>query len=223
MINRIKNVFKKKKPKRDWFKEYPEVRIVPAFTLSAKDGYPETTYYEFEDANNLTSGRGFAAVNYYKELSMGCTREFLLAHTEAIDKIVRDAKKIDVIEIAKLNLQLKERLTMVIDSLTPYKVASVIYFDESEDPYSYDYSYGMKKIERWKKENVSSFFLQTPVRNLIPSSLLSEESLESYMKVAKELDKTQYQNILDVISHLKLEKENSIDWLNVLKLEKNLI
>jgi hypothetical protein len=222
MINRIKSIFKKK-PKRDWFKEYPEVRIIPAFTLSAKDGYPETTYFEFEDPMNLTSGRGFAASSYYRELSMGCTREFLLAHTKGIDTILRDSKKIDIIEVAKLNLQLQERLTMVIDSLTPYKVASVIYFDETEDPYSYDYGYGMKKIERWKKENVSSFFLQTPVKNLIPSQLWSEESLESYMKVATELDRSQYQNILDVISHLKLEKENSIDWLRVLKLEKNLI
>jgi hypothetical protein len=212
------NVFKKKKPKRDWFKEYPDVRIVPAFTSSAKEGQPEVTYYEFEDPNSLTAGRAFAALNYYKELSMGCTREFLL-----VDTILRDSKKIDIIEVAKLNLQLKERLEMVIDSLTPYKVASVIYFDETEDPYSYDYSYGMKKIERWKKENISSFFLQTPVTNLIPSQLLSEENLENYMKVARELDKTQYQNILDAISHLSSEKGNSPDWLKVLKLEKNLI
>jgi hypothetical protein len=224
MIN-LKNIFNKKPKKRDWFKEYPEVRIVPAFTLSAKNGYPETTYYEFEDPMNLTSGRGFAAANYYKELSMSCTREYLLAYVEAMDNYLRPkaGQKIEIPEMAKLNLQLKERLEMVVDSLTPYKVASVIYFDETEDPYSYDYNYGMQKIERWRKESVGAFFLQTPVQNLIPSELWSEETLQNYMKVAKELDKMQYQNISDAISHLLSEKENSTDWLKRLKLEKNIV
>jgi hypothetical protein len=221
----INKIFSKKPKKRDWFKDYPEVRIVPAFTLSAKDGYPETTYYEFEDPMNLTAGRGFVAVNYYKELSMGCTREFLIAHTEAVDKLSRPkvGERIDLPEIARLNLQLKERTEMVIDSLTPYKVASVIYFDETEDPYSYDMAYGMKKIERWKKENVSSFFLQTPVKNLIPSTLWSEETLENYMKVSRELDKIQYQSILDAISQVSSTNQLNSEWLKVLKLEKNII
>jgi hypothetical protein len=213
MINWIKSIFNRKPE----FKGYPELRTKWAFTSGGVD------YFEFEDPNSLTSGRGFAALNYYKELSMGCTREFLLAHTEAVDKILRDAKKIDIIEVAKLNLQLKERLEMVIDSLTPYKVAAVIFFDKTEDPYSFDYDYAMKKIERWKKEEVASFFLQTPLKSLIPSSLLLEENFQNYMKVAKEVDKVHYKDILDVTSQLLSEKEKSSEWLKKLKLEKSII
>lgn len=204
----------KAKPK---FKAYPELRIVPAFISGG------IQYYEFEDSNNLTQGRGFAALNFYKELTMACTREFLIAHTEAIDKMIRNPKTIDIIEIGKLNLQLKERVEMIIDSLTPYKVASVIYFDETEDPYSFDYNYALKKIERWKKEDVKSFFLQTPIKNLIPSTLLSEENLESYMKVAQEIDRNHFQDILNVTSQHLLENQNNSEWLKKLKLEKNII
>ena len=173
------------KKKRNWFKDYPETRIVHAFTSGGVD------YYEFEDPNNLTSGRGFAALNYYKELSMGCTREFLLGYVEAMDGYLRPKANgtLQIPEMAKLTLQLKERLELAVDSLTPYKVASVIYFDETEDPYGFDYGYAMKKIEKWKKEDVGSFFLQTPLKNLIPSTLLSEETLESYMKVAEQFEK----------------------------------
>jgi predicted nucleotidyltransferase len=213
MLQRIKEYFKRE-PK---FKNYPELRTVFAFSSGGVD------YFEFEDSNNLTQGRGYAALNYYKELSMSCTREFLLAHVEAVDKIVRDNKKIDIIEIARLNLQLKERLEMAIDSITPYKLASVIYFDKTEDPYSFDYGYALKKIEKWKKEGVSSFFLQMPLRNLIPSTLLLEENLENYMKVAREIDLTHYKNILDVTSQVLSESQKSSDWLNRLRSEKNII
>lgn len=216
MIN-LKSIFSRKPQKKDWFKDYPEVRIVYAFTSGGVD------YYEFEDPNTLTQGRGFAALNYYKELSMSCTREFLIAHTEAVDKLIRDPRKIDIIEIAKLNLQLKERLEMAVDSLTPYKIGAVIYFDETENPFSFDYNYAVKKIEKWKQENVADFFLRTPLRNLIPSTLLSEETLESYMMVARELDKAQFQNILEVISQLSSTNQNKSEWLKVLKLEKNII
>lgn len=212
IIKRIAKYFKK-----DWQKQYPELRIVHAFTSGGVD------YYEFEDPNALTQGRGFAALDYYKELSMSCTREYLLAHVDLTDKIIRDPKKIDIVEIARLNLQLKERLEMAIDSLTPYKVAAVIYFDATEDPYSFDYNYALKKIERWKKENVSSFFLQTPLKNLIPSTLLSGTNLESYMKVSREVDVNHFTSILNDSHRLLSENQANKEWLKRLKSEKSII
>lgn len=214
-------LFKKTK-KRDWYKTHPEIRIVPAFTLEATDEYPKTTYYEFEDANNLSVGRAFAAANFYKELSMSVTHDFLVAHTTAVDKILRHTKSIDVFEVAKLNAQLKERHEMIIDSLTPYKVASVIYFDESEDPYSFDYNYAFKKIERFKKQG-ASFFLQTPAKKLLPSLEWSQETLQNFLMIAQEIDKKHYDHILGVLSRLLSEKEKNVDWLRQLKLEKNII
>lgn len=213
MISNIKKLFHRE-PK---FKNFPEIRTKYAFTAGGID------YFELEDPNNLNQGRGFAALNYYKELSMSCTRSFLVAHSTTVDAIIRNPKKIDIIEIAKLNLQLKERTEMIIDSLTPYKVASVIFFDETESPYDFDYNYAMTKIERWKKEPVESFFLQTPLESLIPSTLLSEENLKSYMKVAREIDKEHYQTILDATSQVLSESQMNSEWLRELKLEKNLI
>jgi hypothetical protein len=204
------------KPK---FNNYPELRTKYAFTSGGVD------YFEFEDPNSLTSGRGFAALNYYKELSMSCTREFLLAHNELIIKSLQPkvGESLNIPAVVKSSMQMTERLEMVIDSLTPYKVASVIFFDKTEDPYSFDYDYAMKKIERWKKEEVGSFFLQVPLKSLIPSSLLSEENIQNYMKVAKEVDKVHYKDISDAISQLLSEKEKSKEWLKKLKLEKSII
>jgi hypothetical protein len=215
MISRIKNLFTRK-PK---FKGFPELRTQYAFTSGGVD------YFEFEDPNSLTQGRGFAALNYYKELSMSCTRDFLIAHVEKMDGYLRPKAggKLEIPEMAKLNLQLKERLEMVIDSLTPYKVASVIFFDETEDPYSFDYNYALKKIEKWKKEDVASFFLQAPLKSLIPSTLLSEESIQNYMKVAREVDVIHFKTILDDTSQALLENPKNNELLKRLRSEKNII
>jgi hypothetical protein len=209
------NPFKKKTqvvtaPKFDLKYEH---RVVPAFSCGG------VQYWMFEDSNNILSGRGFAAVNFYKELSMSCTREFLIGHTEAVRLILRNNKEIDLPGLDKLNTQLKERLEMIIDDLTPYKVASVIYFDETESPYSFDYDYAFKKIALWKKEKVEDFFLQTPVKNLIPSTLWSVESLENYLKVEKEIDKEHLESIFTILSDTVIHKE----WYKTLKLEKNTI
>jgi hypothetical protein len=194
-----------------------EHRIKLAFTFGGVD------YFEMENPDDLLTGRALAAVNFYTELSMKCTREFLIAHTKAVHGIVRNPKVIDIPQLDKLNTQLMERLEMILDTETPYKVASVIYFDESEDPYSFDYQYAFKKIEKWKKGGLESFFLTTPASKLIPPSLLSEEVLKTFMKVTQEIDREHYQTILESISGVLSDKEKKSDWLKTLNLEKSTI
>lgn len=199
------------------FKLKHDHRTVYAFTAGGVD------YFEMENKDDLLSGRAFQALNFYNELSMKCTQPFLQAHTEAVKNILHNPKMIDIPELNKLNVQLSERLEMIIDSVTPYKVASIVYFDASEDPYTFDYQYAFKKIERWKKENVLSFFLSLPVKNLIPPSLLSEEVLESFMKITREIDKAHYQTILDSISTTLSDSEKKKEWYKTLKLEESII
>ncbi len=209
LFQRIKTILTKS-PK---FELLPDHRIKPSFISGG------IQYYEFEDSNSILSGRGFAATNFYKELSMGCTREFLQAHTEAVRSILRNNKEIDLPGLDKLNMQLIERLEMILDPDTAYKVASVVYFDATENPYSFDYAYAFQKIAKWKKEKVNDFFLQTPVKSLIPSTLWSEETLESYLKVAEAVNKEHLGSIFTMLSGQATQKE----WYKMLKLEKNII
>ena len=111
-------------------------QIVKAFKL---DG---VQYYQFKDINNTMSGRAFAALDFYNELDMKCNRDYLLQHTEAVDALLSDPKKINVGELYNLNKQIKERLEFILVPDIVYKLASVVYFDESEAPYDYDYQYG---------------------------------------------------------------------------------
>ena len=114
-------------------------------------------------------------------------------------KMINEGK---LVNIAQLNIQLEERLTMILDPDIVYKIASVVYFDDSEQPYTYYYKYNQKKIADWKADGVDGFFLQLPLDNLIPHLRLSEVDLQAYLKVANQINKQH----LETISILKYGK-----------------
>ena len=171
-------------------------------------------HYEFEDINNLMCGRAFAAIDFYNELGMKCTREFLQAHCAAVQEILNPKTPIDIFKLNTLNVQLQERLDMVIDSETIYKIASVVFFDKTEKPYSYDFKYGQKKIERWKKEEGLDFFLRKPIRNLIPALEISDKDFLAYMKVGQEINREHLGSISTMLS----SKDATADWYKTLNL-----
>lgn len=139
------NLFSKR-PKFD-----PKLKIEKAFSSAGVD------YYKFEDAFELPAGSGMAALAIYEELRMRCSREYLDIHIRAMDKIISNNKEINIGLIAELNNNLRERLNLAPFPEHVYKLASVTYFDDKEDVYSYDYAYNAKKVERWKRENILGF------------------------------------------------------------------
>lgn len=194
MISKIKNIFK---PKPKFLKENPN-NIVKVFEHNGKD------YYSFNDSFNVPYERALTALTYYEEFRMRCTREFLIKHTEAVDSLI-NSKTIKLTEVAKLNSQLKERLEWILEPELLYKLASVLIFDSSESPYTYDFQYNQKKITEWKKDKeLLSFFLQMPIMNVIPYLKDLELNLEGYSEMVQKATKIHLENI----SLTKLENSN---------------
>lgn len=169
------------KPKvKELFKS--DVVIEPAFKVGNK------TYYRFADINNLPYKRGLMAFAVYAELDMRCTREHLVLHTDAIDTLIK-SNEIDIFKIKQLNDQLRQRLQLTTDIDLMYKLASVAYFDENEQPESYDSAYAQKKIEFWKANaGVADFFLSQPMLELMPFLQSVDVDLEAYSNLNKELN-----------------------------------
>lgn len=167
-----------------------ENRIIEAFTCGG------ITYYQFDDAFNMPNERALTALTYYEELRMRCTREFLVAHCDAINEILSDTKKINLPRLAILNQQLKERLDWIFEPDIAYKLASVVYFDKNENPYRYDMKYAQDKIKHWKKHRgINDFFLQKPLLDLIPFLKGSEVNLETYSEVIQKATELMWANI----------------------------
>lgn len=202
----------------------PEHRVVYAFTAGGKD------FFKFDDTMNIPCGRSFKALSYYEELNMRCTREYLQGvmtaskNLHAEIKTILKSREVNIIsiyekveELDKFSTDTLSRLDYITDYEAILKLASVVYFDESENPYDYDFKYGSEKIRMWKKEKPDDFFLSQPIQSLMPQINLSPEDLVTYMMTLKQMTNEQIQAIS---SHLS-EADMSKDFYSILKSQIN--
>lgn len=154
-------------------------------------------YYQHADFKNIPNKRALKAVTIYAEMDSGCDAYYLQKHTEAVDEIF-SGSKIGLEEINKIkrfNEHMKERLKLPPTEIMILKLASIRFFDESENPNDYDWKYQEKKIAHWQKYGADAFFLTKPLKTLVPFLELHGENLKSYSAVAEELDKKHLENL----------------------------
>jgi len=157
-------------------------RIEYAFTSGGRK------YYCFEDINNLPYQRGRHALAVFNEIQMRCSREFLLQFTKSLDETLH-SQQIDIFRINELNSMLKDRLTLTADLDLCYRLAAIVFFDDTEKPEVYEPEYAEKKIARWKKDmDVESFFLQKPLRELMPFLKNAVGDFNGYFLLNEELN-----------------------------------
>lgn len=172
-----------------------QYKVIEAFRLGGK------TYYMFDDQYKIPTGRGLCALTIYEEFNMRTTREYLEAHTRAMEILLSDPKKISIQTIAILNKNLQERLNLAIFPDHVYKLASVVFFTKDEPYLNYDYAYNAKKIAKWKAAGGTlDFFLKTPLKDLMPSLKLPEHNADSYFQVASQIDKLHQDEVQAVLS-----------------------
>ncbi len=191
MIKKILTFFKSRfetKPKVD----HP---IEKVFTIEG------TNYYEFKDISKIPCIRAFTKSDVFAELDMRCSRDYLIKHTEATDKLLNNSKQINITQVAQLNQQLKERLEMIYEVDIIYKIASVVFFDKTENPYEYDDLYAREKIEKFKRyaRKVDGFFFDTLFKSLIPTKSINEEDLRTYMIVGAKMSQMHSDNISTIL------------------------
>jgi hypothetical protein len=124
-------------------------------------------YYKFVNEFNIPYSRAMAALDIQKELE---ERTDVKYHKTCYASIIEHLRlgKMDLAAIECHNAL--ERMENISNVDLMYKLASVLYFDKKENPYSYDYEYADKKIKAWKKNSdIEDFFLRTPLAEYLPS------------------------------------------------------
>jgi len=159
-------------------------------------------YYQFQDNFKMPTGRAIASMAIFAELKMRCNEEYLRMHIAATEKILNAGSgKIKLTDLAQINNNLKERLNLAPFPDHIYKLASVIFFDETESPYGYDFEYNKKKIAEWKKDgDLLYFFLSVPFKDLIPIGALSKERAQSYLDATIMIDQIHQTKLRDILS-----------------------
>ena len=161
-------------------------------------------YYKYQDISKVKNRRIHIINDFYNELAMGATRDFLLKHTEAIDTIL-SSSTIDIFKIKTLNMQFQERLDMIYVTDIIYKIASVIYFTKDEDYMDYDDLLGREKVKLFKaqdkKDKKMSFFFGTLFSNIIGSTNISDKDLITYMTVGTQITQEHLKTISTISSN----------------------
>jgi hypothetical protein len=98
-----------------------------------------------------------------------------------MDKKKKDDKKL--YEIGVMASRLKEQMEMSVSLLRQLKLATVLYFDEHENPLDYQYPYNKQKLNHWMEHNdVQGFFLNLPEYAYLPSLTEYSTNFPTYLQ-----------------------------------------
>ena len=177
-------------------KYFPDAKhiINYAFSIGSKH------YFRYNDHLNIPYERALSCLVYYKEVEMNCDSSFLEAHVQAVNNILL-GNPINIFKIKQLNDQLAQRLKLPKDSELMYKLASVVFFDQDENPQVYEWAYCAKKIELWKQNtSLTDFFLQKPLQELIPYLQHAGENLDEFSRLIEETGNKHWDSLLTSLS-----------------------
>jgi hypothetical protein len=208
---RIKKLEEQKNPKD----VFPNALGIINYAFSITENGIDHDYYQWANFNEVPNERGFSALSYYNELNQRCSREYLLAFSAALDSIVNNPKAIKITDVVVLNLQLKERLEMLFEPEIAYKLCTVVFFDETENPHRYDYEHGRKKAKLFKEAPLNEFFFSVPITTLIPYINTWAKDFPEYCQLVTEMTENHIKSISTMLS----ASHKTQDWFKELALQ----
>lgn len=166
-------------------------------------------YFKFTAEVNIPFQRAIAARDILTEELWQINPKFLQGWVESVLGIVvggdmRPEKKI--FEIGVLTTRLKEQLDLSFSLVRQIKLASVVYFDEFENPLDYQYPYNNAKINSWMQNNdVPGFFLNLLDFQSLPSLKELQTNFSSYLQAESAQKIADLKHIITIMSS---QKEN---------------
>lgn len=192
----------KKKPRPEFTMNHPEYApmVEEAFVCGTK------RFYRFKEEYRLPAGRYKYYYAFLREVDLRVSLDVLKQYVTAFKDILNGGNKgkgISLGSLWELVLNLETRTKLAFEPAGVRNLASVCYFDETEDLTTYDTAYGKQKIKLWDDHGVHDFFLTRPIDELLNLRGTSQESLLEYLNQAEEI-------IQDLNSGLsKVLEENS--------------
>jgi hypothetical protein len=166
-------------------------------------------YFKFSAEVNIPFQRAIAARDILTEELWQINPDFLKGWVESVlglvvNETMRPEKKI--FEVGMLTTRLKEQLELSFSLTRQIKLASVIFFDEQENPLDYQHPYNQKKINFWMANNdVPGFFLNLLDYQLLPSLKELEQNFPNFLQAE---NAQKLADLKHIISDISLGKEN---------------
>ena len=152
------------------------------------DGFflDKSQVYEFGDPLKMPQSRYIIFTEFYSDIEAGANNEFL---NLALDTIIKALNYNKVVDASHAAMIMKD----VINNQRPldyyYRLASVLFLVENENPYNYDLELNEWKIEQMKLQNDRLFFWNMLTKNLSKLGLhLPKDILNYSVKAQRTID-----------------------------------
>lgn len=176
-------------------------------------------YFRFTSEVNVPFQRAIAARDIFTEELWQINPDYLRGWNNGLINLLMDKKKKDekkLYEIGILASRLKEQMDLSMSMTRQLKLATVVYFDEHENPLDYQYPYNKAKLEHWMSHNdVEGFFLNLPEYAYLPSLTEYSTNFPTYLQA----ETLQSLNNLKHIIGLQLSDSTDSDLMSSLELQ----
>jgi hypothetical protein len=188
MISWLSSLFKKKEQPFNIY--HPDMQDRVEFAFEAGPVFKKVKYYRAKKDIQLPVGRykWIDARLYEAELKMNL--DTLRAYMDVLEKQIDGSKGMIMLGKAhEVIWAIRTRLNLAFEPETIERLAAVVFFDETEILNDFDESYGEQKIKFWRENKVLTFFLTSPISELLNLTNISETSLQEYIKTSQEIIK----------------------------------
>ena len=185
MIDYIKKLFSKKQNNELHNIHHPVFSGQIEKAFKSKNGIQ---YYRFIKEIMMPYGRYQMVQTYFLEYDLRMDHKLFKQYIESIEKTLDgSAGQVNIGKAFELISKMKARAELAFAPDQAYNLASIVYFDETEDLYKYDLDYNRTKISRWKEAGDLAFFYTKPLDDLLGLKNFSEPDLAAYIKAADQI------------------------------------
>lgn len=153
-----------------------------------------TKYYNFKADSEARYGRYIILQAFLQEYNLRMDLDYLKGNIKQMQSWLNPGLNSDgsvtPIRIDKCNELLsimEQRANIAFEPDTVYRLASCLFFDETEVLTVYDKKHNDEKIARWKEANVTDFFFNKLFIESTRLKVTSKTDLENFLRQAPEL------------------------------------
>lgn len=158
-------------------------QIEPAF--KSKQG---TQYYRFKEELPMPYGRYQMVQTYYLEYDLRLSHKLFKQYIAAIKGFLDGSSgQVNIGKAFETISKMEARAELAFAPDQAYNLASIVYFDDTENLYKYDLAHNKIKIAHWKEDGDLGFFFTKPLDGLLGLKDFSEQDLADYIKVADQI------------------------------------
>lgn len=180
--NRLKAIFRGAEKEPAFNLHHPDVahKIVFAFECAGKK------YYRFGNKTegiemDMPTGRYKFYLAFLEEFNLHMTLETLGKYLDVLERSLSGGKgQVNIGDAWETIIKMRSRVKLGFDPDTVKRLASVTFFDETEDLSDYDRAHNEQKMALWDRHDNLGFFLRTPIKELCGLNGISLTDLAEY-------------------------------------------